>query len=622
MKILEKVKSRLPEGVVTKIELEGSEIIVYTNDENFFKNSEEIVKPIVSEIKKRIEVRCDKSLLMDQEAAKKKILEIVPPEAEIKEFYFEPDRSVVTIAAVKPGLVIGKGGETFRKIKKETRWSPRIERVPEVKSDIVVAIRKMLYTESKFRKRFLNKVGQTIFAERKTNRNWVRITTLGGFREVGRSSLLVETPKSKILIDCGVNVGASGQNAFPILHTKEFDLNELDAIVVSHPHLDHMGFVPFLYEYGYDGPLYCTPPCRDVFAMLCLDYIDVLQKNGVNPPYTAKAVKEAIKHTITLEWGEVSDIAPDIRLTFQNSGHLLGASLVHLHIGEGLHNILWAIDMKYDRTALFDPAYTNFQRVETLIIESTYGGPNDIMPPRREAEKQLMEAVNRTMERGGQALIPSFAVGRGQEVMAILAKNDFEYPVFVDGMIWDATGIHTAYPEYLSREMQSMIYSGNNPFTKDIFKRVASAADREKVLHEKPSVILTTSGSLVGGPAIEYLKNLAEDPKNTLIFVGYQFEGTLGRRIQKGWREILIQTENGKTVTIPLRMEVVTVEGLSGHSDINQLVNFVKRLRDRPEKIVVGHGEERKTIHLSKLLGRMFRVESYAPRNLETLRLV
>ncbi|RLI73979.1 beta-CASP ribonuclease aCPSF1, partial [Archaeoglobales archaeon] len=578
MKILEEVKSRLPKGVIKKIELEGSEIVIYTTDVKFFKEHEPLIKSIVSEIKKRIEVRCDISVCLDKETAKRKIEEIVPKEARIKEIYFEPERSIVVIVAEKPGLVIGKGGETFRKIKYETRWTPRIERVPEVKSDVVEAVRKMLHREVKFRKKFLNRVGESIFSERITKRKWVRVTTLGGFREVGRSCLLVETPKSRVLIDCGVNVGGNNENAFPILYTKEFDINDLDAVIISHPHLDHMGFLPYLYKFGYEGPTYCTPPTRDVFTLLCLDYIDVLQRNGIEPPYTAKDVKTAVKHMITLEWGEVSDISPDIRLTLQNAGHLLGSSLIHLHIGEGLYNIVWAIDMKYDRTALFDPAFTNFQRVETLIIESTYGGPTDIMPPRREAEAQLLEAVNRTMERGGQVLIPAFAVGRGQEVMAILAKNDFEYPVFIDGMIWDATGIHTAYPEYLSREMQSLIFNNQNPFKKDIFKRVASPADREKVYDEKPSVVISTSGSLVGGPALEYLKNLCEDSKNTLIFVGYQFEGTLGRKIQRGWREIPIRGENDKTIVLPINMEVVTVEGLSGHSDVNQLVSFVRRL--------------------------------------------
>jgi KH/beta-lactamase-domain protein len=527
----------------------------------------------------------------------------------------------VIISAEKPGLIIGRGGENFRKIRSETFWVPRIERVPSIKSDIIEGIRKVIHSEVKFRKEFLNKIGESIFSERKTNRDWIRIIALGGFREVGRSCFLVETPKSKVLVDCGVNVGGTDSNIYPILTTKEFDYNELDAIIISHAHLDHCGFVPALYEYGYSGPVYLTTPTIDLATLLWLDYIDVMQRNAVNPLFTAKGVKEAVKHSIPLEYGEVSDVAPDVRLTFQNAGHVLGSSLIHLHIGEGLHNIVYACDMKFGRTTLLEPAFTDFQRVETLIIESTYGGAQDVMPPRHEAEKQLMDVINETMERNGACLIPSFSVERAQDVMAILVENNFQYPVFIDGMIWDATGIYTAYPEYLSRSIQKKIFSNRDPFSSDIFKRIASPADREKSWEEKPCVIISTSGMLVGGPAIEHLKALAEDKNNTLIFVGYQAEGTMGRRIQKGWKEIPFKSENGKTYSINLNMEVQTIDGLSGHSDRNQLLSFIHHLQSKPDKVIVCHGENQKTVDLARAVHKLFRIETTAPKNLESIRL-
>jgi predicted metal-dependent RNase len=354
--------------------------------------------------------------------------------------------------------------------------------------------------------------------------------------------------------------------------------------------------------------------------MLCLDYIDVLQRNGVQPPFTAKGVKEAVKHSITLEYDEVSDIGPDVRLTFQQAGHLLGSAQVHLHVGQGLHNIVYTGDIKFGRTKLFDPAFTNFQRIETLIIESTYGGQEDIFPRREESEKQLLDIINKTMERNGQVLVPTFAVGRGQEVMAILSESNFQYPVFLDGMVWDATAIHTAYPEYLSREMERKIFQGNNPFKSDIFKRITTQQEREKVWDEKPSVIISTSGMLMGGPAIEHLKALGENKDNTLIFVGYQAEGSMGRRIQKGWREVPFTVE-GKTQTMKLELEIQTIDGLSGHSDKNQLVNYVHRLHSKPERIIVCHGDNTKPINLARTLHKLFRVETLAPKNLEAIRL-
>lgn len=620
MEILEKVKSSLPKDVVDRVELEGCEIIVYTKDKFFFLDASEQVKSTVQELKKRIEVRPDSTLCLTPEDAQKKIMEIVPEEAKIKNIKFEPERSLIIITAEKPGLVIGKSGETFKQIKEKTLWVPRIERVPEITSKIVRSIRSLLHTETKWRKVFLKKVGKDIFSERTTNRDWVRIVCLGAYREVGRSCTLVETPKSKLLVDCGVNVGGTEQNRFPYLQVKEFDPSEIDGIIVSHSHLDHCGMVPYLYEYGYDGPFYCTTPCLDLVTMLCLDYIDVLQRNGTQPPFTAKGVKEAVKHSITIDYDEVSDVGPDVRLTFQPAGHLLGSALVHLHVGQGLHNIVYTGDLKYGRSRLFDPAFTNFQRIETLIIESTYGGPEDVMPLREESEQQFMDIVNRTMERKGQVLIPSFAVGRAQEVMTILSENNFQYPVFIDGMIWDATAIHTAYPEYMSREMERRIFQGENPFMNDIFKHVTSAQEREKVWGEKPSAIVSTSGMLTGGPAMEHLKMIGGNKDNTLIFVGYQGEGTMGRRIQKGWREIPINVE-GKTNTIKLELEVQTVDGLSGHSDKNQLINFVNRLKSKPERILVCHGDNTKPVNLARTLHKLFMVETLAPKNLEAVRL-
>jgi predicted metal-dependent RNase len=322
-----------------------------------------------------------------------------------------------------------------------------------------------------------------------------------------------------------------------------------------------------------------------------------------------------------LEYGEVSDVAPDVRLTFQNAGHVLGSALVHLHIGEGLHNVVYTGDMKFGRTTLLDPAFTDFQRVETLIMESTYGGADDVMPPRQEAEEQIMEVINRTMERGGVALVPSFSVERAQDVMAVLVENNFQYPVFIDGMIWDATGIFTAYPEYMSINIQKKIFSGQDPFKSDIFKRVASVSEREKVLGQKPCVVISTSGMLVGGPVLNYLENLAEDPKSTLIFVGYQGEGTLGRRIQKGWREIPFKTDNGRNSALNLQMDVQTVDGLSGHSDRNQLLGFVHRLPVKPNKILICHGESQKTVELARTIHNLFRTETNAPKDLESVRL-
>ena len=617
--LFEKVKSALPDNAsISDIKFEGSEIVLYTKSRDFFVSEENTIKGLVSSLKKRIILRPDPSITLDMEKAKILIEKIVPKEAGLKEINFEPEFGKIVLEADKPGLVIGRGGETLKEIKKQTLWSPSIKRSPAIPSDVVKVLREIIYKESAFRKGFLDKVGRSIHSGWKET-EWVRITTLGAAREVGRSALLLQTPESRVLLDCGIKPGG---NEFPYLTAPEFNLQTLDSIILSHAHMDHAGAIPLLYEMGFDGPLYCTLPSRDLMVLLCMDYIELSKKEGREPPYSTKGIKEAVKHSIPLEYGEVSDITPDMRLTMLNAGHILGSSVVHIHIGEGLHNVLYTGDIKFDRTALFEPTSTDFQRAESVIIESTYGGKDDIQPRRAETEERLIEICKKTMERGGKVLIPSFAVERAQDLMVILERANFEYPIYLDGMVWDATAIHTTYPEYMNRDLQRMILQqGHNPFTSSVFVRIGSHDERKSIMESKDScVIISTSGILVGGPSVSWLQNLAEDKKNSLIFVGFQGEGTMGRRIQKGWKEVPM-THGGKTVAIPINMEIHTLDGLSGHSDNKQLMNYLGRLRQTPERIIVNHGEASKCVEFARNIHKMFGCETFAPKLLETIRL-
>lgn len=623
---LEEVKAKLPEtAMITQAVFEGADIVFYTKNKSFFLEGDEKVKQLVAELRKRIDIRADAILRMDPDDAKKAIMEIVPKEAEVKDILFEPEFGCVIILSQKPGLVIGKAGETIRQIKAKTFWVPKVQRVPLFSSDIVNRAREIVHQEAAYRQKFLNRIGEKIQLKKGAREGWVRISFLGGGREVGRSCLLVQTKESRVLLDCGL--GMTG-NVAPHIDAPEFDIDRLDAIVIAHSHLDHSGWLPYLYEYEYKGPVYCTTPTRDVMTLLQLDYIDVMQRETGKAPYTSEGIKKAIKHSITLDYGEVCDITPDMRLTLQNSGHILGSALIHLHVGEGLHNILYTSDMKFAPTWLFEPASTAFTRVETLILEGTYGAARDIMPSRSEADTMLMDVIGKTLARGGKVVIPCFSIGRSQEIMVVLAdeamRGKFNAPVYLDGMIWDATAIHTTYPEFLSHTLQrSIFHQGINPFTAEIFKNVKGSTERKKVIDEKtPSVILTTSGMLTGGPVMEYLRYLGPDKKNTLIFVGYQSEGTLGSKLQKGWRDIpLSSTEDDKRQILKIEMDVTTVEGYSGHSDRNQLINYVSRLRSRPERILLNHGELAKLLELSRSLHTIFKVETAVPHNLDAIRL-
>jgi predicted metal-dependent RNase len=315
------------------------------------------------------------------------------------------------------------------------------------------------------------------------------MTVLGGAQEVGRSAFLVKTRESSVLLDCGINPGSQRAfESFPRFDSPEFQIDSLDAVVISHAHLDHCGLIPFLYKYGYDGPVYCSAPTSNLMTLLQLDYLDVAGKQGITPYYDQKDVRECVLHTIPLRFGVVTDIAPDIRLTLHNSGHILGSAMSHLHIGEGLHNVVYTSDYKFARTMLLEAATTEFPRVETVITESTYGAADDVMPSRVEAEEHLTSVVNATLERQGKVLIPVPAVGRAQEIMLIIdgyMKRGLmkEAPVFIEGMISEATAIHTAYPEYLGREVRhSILHEEINPFQSDYFTIVEHPSVRQGII--------------------------------------------------------------------------------------------------------------------------------------------
>ncbi len=617
------------EAEVTRVEYEGPMLAIYAKKPEILIEHGTIIADIVNVIRKRIVVRSDPSVRLPEKEAEKIAREIIPPEAEVTDISFDPSLGEIIIEAKKPGLVIGKNGAVLQEIIKRTKWRPNVLRSPPLRSKIIAHMRRYLHAESKERERILRTFGERIFRPRVFEIGDVMITALGGVKEVGRSAFLVQTRESNVLLDCGINPGSLKPfEAFPRLDHPSFEIDSLDAVVVSHAHLDHCGLVPFLFKYGYDGPVYCSAPTSSLMTLLQLDYLDVAGKQGIIPPYDQKDVRECVLHTIPLRYGVVTDIAPDIRLTLHNAGHILGSAIIHLHIGEGLHNIVYTGDYKSVRTTLLEAAASEFPRVETLITESTYGGPDDVMPSRSEAEERLARVINETLEKKGKVLIPVPAVGRAQEIMLILdgyMKRGIikEAPVFIEGMISEATAIHTAYPEYLGRDVRnSILRDGVNPFESDYFTIVEHPSDRQSIIEGEPCIVLATSGMLEGGPVIEYFKNLAEDERNLIIFVSYQIEGTLGRRVQKGINEVTMIDNEGKMTVVKVRMRVESIEGFSGHSDRKQIMTYITNLKPKPERIIVCHGEKAKILSIANLIEKKIGIPTITPSIMETTRLL
>jgi KH/beta-lactamase-domain protein len=624
------IESELPgDVVVSDVSYEGPELVVYTRTPKEFASDGDLVRRLASKLRKRITVRPDPDVLSGPAEAEEAVRAVVPDEAEIADLDFHVDTGEVVIEAAKPGMVIGRGGSTLREITRRVGWTPEVVRTPPIESSTVSNVRNFLKQEREERREILERVGRQIHREEMADDQWVRISTLGCCREVGRASFVLSTAETRILIDCGDKPGADEVPYLQVPEALGSGANSVDAVVLTHAHLDHSALVPLLFKYGYDGPIYCTEPTRDLMGLLTLDYLDVAAKEGRAPPYDSEMVRETIKHTVPLEYGDVTDIAPDVKLTLHNAGHILGSAVSHFHIGDGLYNVAFSGDIHYTDTRLFNGAVNDFPRVETLVLESTYGGRNDYQTDQEDSERKLKDVIRRTHDQGGTVLIPAFAVGRSQEIMLVLEEamrsGDIpEMPVHLDGMIWEATAIHSTYPEYLRDDLRERIFhEDENPFLAEQFNHIDGGEDeRQAVADGDPSVVLSTSGMVTGGPIMSWLRHVGPDPDSRLVFVGYQAQGTLGRRIQNGWDEVPIddRTDRGRSRTLSLEMDVETVDGFSGHADRQGLENFVRTMNPRPEKVLCVHGDERSVQDLSSALYHEFNMRTFAPRNLETFR--
>ena len=1050
-----------PECGLTKIEPEGPQIVIYLKNIRIFYEDDSLVTRLASKVRKKVLLRVDSSMLKDPELALKEIKGMVPEDAGIQNIRFDPEFNEVVIEALKPGLVIGKGGLMLKSIILSTGWSPRVLRSPTSPSEVERALRGALHAMAKDRKKFLHNLGKKMLEGNRGPTDWVKITGLGGFKEVGRSCVLLQTPNSNVLLDCGINADTSDSgNAYPYLNAMNLSLDQIDAVIVSHAHLDHClhpdswiqlsdgsiekisevsnearvpaidfdlsmrtdsvpaiqrgaipapkkmftvrtkrnrlkvtgehpffllsengiilkqardlregefiatvgslshikgkkqalpvvagmpkkageavcqilgyllgdatkmgggygtvcftdknernleryaqllkkmglnpkisigerkrlkvhsirfrkwvekiestalsksvnrripnamckspkkevaaflrgifdaegcvkdhsivlstsseaiahgvqllllrfgirshiydhdeskstfgggpafqivvyspesikafkknvgfddvnkqpklekickkigggvgekmdlvpineativklaeraglskqdlrrrdvhthhykihkpsrkktkqiidlisreakknsksipelellrnivnsnivwepvtkiektkadcrevydltvcghsnyfanglivhncGFVPYLYKFGYEGPTYCTPPTRDLMILLQQDCINVMNSEGTGAPYGERDVKKELAHVITRNYGEVTDITPEIRFTFHNAGHILGSAITHLHIGEGAHNLVYTGDIKFGHTNLFEPADVRYPRVETLMIESTYGARGDAQPRLRDAEEELVRLIRQTVDKRGKVLIPVFAVGRAQEIMLFLEKyfKEGELTVYLDGMSREAAAIHTVYPEYLRRNVQRRILQNNSPFENEMFKNVVSKERKDIVESDEPCVILAPSGMLSGGPSVNFLKQMAVDERNALIFVGYQSTSSLGRRVQNGEREVPILTEGRKLDSLKINLTAHTVDGFSGHSDRSQLMAFCRHINPKPQRVLTMHGDENKALELARGVNKMLHVETRAIMNLDTVRL-
>ncbi|MEM4020674.1 MAG: beta-CASP ribonuclease aCPSF1 [Desulfurococcaceae archaeon] len=621
-----------PELELSNIEFEGPSVVIYIRNRQALVKYMFLAQNIAKKVRKRVLLRVSSDARLPPEEAKKKIIELAPKDAVIDPngIYFDEASGEAWVKVEKPGYLVGKGNIIRHYILAETGWRIVPQRASPLESRTLKEVMNNVLRQSAYRLEFLRSLGERIHRDVIFKNNYVRMTALGGFKEVGRSAILVETRESKILLDFGLNTGAldDPSRAYPIIDLDSFRLDELDGVIITHAHLDHIGLVPLLYKYGYRGPVYVTRPTRELATVMLKDLVEVSRRSGKYLPFSEKDISTMVLHTITVEYDEVTDVAPDIKLTMYNAGHILGSAIVHLHIGMGLYNVVYTGDFKYADSRLLSRANTIFPRVEAVIMEGTYGAT--LQENRAQAEKQLIDIIKRTAERNGVVLIPVFAVGRGQEILLILneaMENNMipELNIYVEGLVNEVTAIHTQYPEYLNKNVRDAIYNGENPFVFENVKILETGTARPDIVEDRPSVIIATSGMLTGGPAVDYLRLLANDPRNSLVFVGYQAEGTLGRRIKDGSKEITVVTDN-KVEIVKIQLEVYSIEGFSGHSDQRELVAYIRDINPKPKKIIINHGEQNALLALATLFRnskeiRQFKPEIYIPSNLDSINL-
>lgn len=436
----------------------------------------------------------------------------------------------------------------------------------------------------------------------------MKLSFFGGVNEIGRSCILLESNNKKIIIDAGIKIGLKDE-FYP--EFKPENITKIKAILLSHAHLDHVGFVPLLLREGFKGKIYCTKPTKDLMQLLLSDALKIA-KEEKREIYSMHDIRKTMANIKTVEFKKKFNVTNGIKAKFFNSGHIIGSASILIE-AEG-KKILYTSDFNDRETNLLDKANITEKNVSLLLLESTYGSKKDLLPALKSSAKELCEAINKTIERKGKVLIPVFAVGRAQEIMLILenySRSGFlrKTPIYLDGMLRKANKISRHNILYVRKEIpRRILLSDDDPFKSKIFRVAKSKKD---IMKEETAIILATSGMLSAGPSLQYFKLMAEDKKNSILLVGYQAQNTIGRKLIEGERKISIENK-----VIKVEAEIKKIK-FSGHADFNGLLNLVRQIK--PEKVALMHGEKEKISELKQAIKKKTKTMVLTPKIGETL---
>jgi metallo-beta-lactamase family protein len=433
----------------------------------------------------------------------------------------------------------------------------------------------------------------------------------GAAQTVTGSMHLVEANGHRVLLDCGM-VQGKRQEARKLNSEFPFDVKSIDAVVLSHAHLDHSGKLPMLAKNGFDNSIFSTSATRDLCGAMLRDsaslqemdakYVNKLNaKNGlpfIKPLYRVHDVTTTLRLFQTVEFRRPLEILPGIRLTFRNAGHILGSASVALEISDGrdekkVTTLAFTGDLGRKGAAVVrDPDIID--RADILITESTYGGRNH--GPISEAKEKLARIVSETANKGGLLIIPAFAVGRTQDVVYHLhelmeSKQIPSMPVYVDSpLATNITEIFRQHPECYDEETEQLILQdlGKDPFGFNMLSYTRSTEESKELNNlRRPAIIISASGMCEGGRVLHHLRRNIGDPKTTILFVGFQAENTLGRKLLQGDKIARIYGEEYE-----VRAKMEEIEGYSAHADEGELLDFIAAIPNKPERVFVVHGEQ------------------------------
>jgi len=467
----------------------------------------------------------------------------------------------------------------------------------------------------------------------------IELSFIGGARTVTGSKHLLRTSRTAVLLDCGLFQGRRRESiernrALPI------DTAKLDAVVLSHAHIDHSGALPILVKGGYRGPIYSTAATRDLCAPMLLDAAAIQQSDArhiarliekgavdlepVEPLYDDEDVAATVALMIGTPYHRPTEVAPGVRVTFLDAGHVLGSAIVVLDVeDEGRRRrIAFTGDLgRRHLPILRDPEVP--EGVDCLITESTYG--DRLHASIEDTSDELADIITRTVARGGKLVIPSFALERTQEIVYELkllrARGRVPaIPVYVDSPLSvKLTDVFRLHPECYDREARTLLRGDDSPFQFEGLRYVSDVEDSKAIdVEERPSIIISASGMCEAGRVLHHLRAIVEDSKNTVVIVGFQAPYTLGRRIVERRRQIRIFG-----VMRALRAEVAVLNGFSAHADQRGLLELAEGVRSRGplERVILVHGDPPAQEALARELGaRGFaRVEAPGPGESLTL---